>query len=147
MRHTLIDPAAAYISTGLLQKLFSLLAVLLPLSTDLLASVSEEFNSIYTSLFKLWLMMFLCTCRWGFLHVHSGWSNFCCAPGCRRKEHTPWAMLQMSCRSLNHCQWLFPAPPFLVSQGPVAVTSRICITPVMGRRVTALGKASYSLPE
>lgn len=33
--------------------------------------------------------------------------QLCCAPGCRRKEHTPWASLQMSCRPLNHCRWLF----------------------------------------
>lgn len=33
--------------------------------------------------------------------------QLCCAPGCCRKEHTPWASLQMSCRPLNHWQWLF----------------------------------------
>lgn len=141
MRHTLIDPAAAYTFTGLLPKLFSLLAVLSPLSTDLLTSVREEFNPTYTSPFILWLMVFLSTCRWA-LHVHNGWSSFA-VPQVAAGRSTPLG---------PHCKWaaghwitgngcLFPAPPFLVSQGPAAVASRICITPVMGRRVRSRGES------
>lgn len=31
---------------------------------------------IHISPFMLWLMVFLCTCRWASLHVHNGWSDF-----------------------------------------------------------------------
>lgn len=72
VRHTLIDPAAAYVFTGQLQNLFSLLAVLSPLSTDLLTSVRDKFNPTYTSPFILWLMVFFCTCRWASLLCTTG---------------------------------------------------------------------------
>ena len=110
-----------YLFTGLLKKLFSLLAVLPPLSTDILISVGEVLNPICTSPFILWLMVLLCTCRWTYLHMHSGWSDFpapqvaagrSAAGGVLllrhpRAPHTPWGSARMSCGPLNHWQRLF----------------------------------------
>lgn len=110
-----------YLFTELLQKLFSLLAVLSPLSTDILISV-EVLNPIYTSPFILWLMVLLYTCRWTNLHMHSGWSDFAAlqvAAGMSaaggvllllrhpQASHTPRGLPRMSWRPLNHWQWLF----------------------------------------
>lgn len=37
---------------------------------------------------------------------------------------------------------MFPAPPFLVSQGPVVVASRICTTPMTGESEEPWGKTA-----
>lgn len=108
-----------YLFTGLLQNLFSLLAVLSALSTDLISV--EVLNPIYTSPFILWLMGLLCMCRWTYLHTHREWSDFAApqvtagrsvAGGVlllrhHQVQHAPRGSLWMSCRPLNHCQWLF----------------------------------------
>lgn len=138
-----------YLFTGLLQKLFSSLAVLSPLSTDTLISVGVLLNPISTSPFILLLTVWPYPCRWTYLHMHSGWSRFCCAPGCCKKELSrrhpaaatpPGHRTPLGARS----KWaaggyLFPAPPFPVSQGPIAVASRICTAPVMGKRARRPG--------
>lgn len=109
----------SYLFTGLLQNLFSLLAVLSALSTDLISV--EVLNSIYTSPFILWLMVLLCTCRWAYLHTHREWSDFAVPQvtagksaaggvlllGHHQVQHAPQGSLWMGCRPLNHCQQLF----------------------------------------
>lgn len=80
VRHILIDPAAAYTFTGLLQNLFSLLAVLSPLFTDLFTSVREKFNPTSASPFILWLMVFLYMCRWASLLCTADRATLLCVP-------------------------------------------------------------------
>lgn len=88
------------------------------------------------------------------LFTHTEWlKRFCCTPGCCRKEHArrvllllqcPWALRIPQGSLQRRPESLAGAVCFQhhLSQGPMAVASRICTTPMTGESEEPCGKTA-----